>query len=197
LRTKTQMKQARKGVFSILVLSLFFAGSCVPSSQPTSFVSEDAAETVPQRVYALDFDSAWRLILEALGKNLIPMQIIQKKNGLMKTGYQNGEDIVLLREIFATRYKFTILVLSQDQQKTIINVRCVYEIRKKTGGSFAEATTLGSQEVRLLERKMYRLIETHLRPHERRLESNLNTEKPTAFTTRALLGSWRLDGKWQ
>ncbi len=197
MRTKTRIKLARKGVLSILVLSLFSAGSCVHPSPPTRLVSEDAAETVPQRVYALDFDSAWSLVLEALEKNLIPMQIIQKKAGLMKTGYQNGQDMVLLREIFATRYKFTISVLSQVRQKTIINVRCVYEIRKKKEGTFAEATALVPQEVRMLEKKMYRLIESHLRPHERRQESNRKTETPTAFTTQALPESWRLDGKWQ
>jgi len=170
------MKQALKAGLSILFLPLFFAASCIPPSQPTQPVFEDAGE-VPQRVYALDFDSAWNLILEALGKNRIPMQIIQKKIGVMKTAYQNGPDRVLLGEDFATRYRFNIFVLSHDQQKAIVSVRCVYEIRKKKGGSFAEATTLVPEEVQLHEKRMYRLIESHLRPYERRLESDRKTEE--------------------
>jgi hypothetical protein len=168
LRPKTSENLPRKGVLSLLFLSLLLTGGCISSPPPGLSVSEDGAETVPRRVYALDFHSAWSLILEALEKNRIPMQIIQKKMGLMKTGYQKGQEMVLLRENFATRYKFVILDLSQDRQKTIVDIRCVYEIREKRGGAFAEATTVVPQEVRLLENKMYRLIESYLRPHERR-----------------------------
>jgi hypothetical protein len=168
LRPKTSENLPRKGVLSLLFLSLLLTGGCISSPPPGLSVSEDGAETVPRRVYALDFNSAWSLVLEALEKNRIPMQIIQKKMGLMKTGYQKGQEMVLLRENFATRYKFVILDLSQDRQKTIVDIRCVYEIREKRGGAFAEATTVVPQEVRLLENKMYRLIESYLRPHERR-----------------------------
>ena len=191
------MKLPRKGLLSLLLFSLFFTDSCISSSPPGLSVPEDRTETVPRRVYALDFDSAWSRILEALEKNRIPMQLIQKKTGMMKTGYQNGADRFLLREVFATRYKFTILVLSQDPQNTIINIRCVYEIRKKSGGAFAEATTLVPQEVESLEKKMYLLIEPTLRPHEGQQESNPKTEKTTALTERELPECWRPDGKCQ
>jgi hypothetical protein len=168
--------QASQGILSTLFLFLFFAGSCVPASQPVSSVPEKGAD-VPQRVYALEFDAAWKLVLEALEKNRIPMQIIQKRKGILKTGYQNGEDVILLREVFATRYKFNISVLREDQQRTIVSIRCVYEIRKKKGGSFAEATTLAPREVRVLEKKMYRLLESHLRPYEKPFPSGRKGER--------------------
>jgi hypothetical protein len=91
----------------------------------------------------LEFDTAWKVILEALEKNFIPMQVIQKRTGILKTGYQNGEDLILLREAFATRYKFNISVLREDRQRTIVSIRCMYEIRKKKGGVFCRSHDTG------------------------------------------------------
>jgi hypothetical protein len=163
------------GMLSALFLFLFFAESCVPASRPIPSAPEEGAD-VPQRVYALEFDTAWKLILEALEENRIPMQVIQKRTGILKTGYQNGEDMILLREVFATRYKFNISVLREDRQRTIVSIRCVYEIRKKKGGSFAEAATLAPSEARVLEKKMYGLLASHLRPYEKPLPSGRKME---------------------
>ncbi|MFH1335087.1 MAG: SH3 domain-containing protein [Candidatus Zixiibacteriota bacterium] len=151
-------------IFILLLFVFLWYGSAL--SQESSTSTEADTNFIPQKVYLLDFDSTWEITLKALRENKIPLGNLEKENGIIRSEYQGGPDMVFLGTIFLTRYKYHIILYKESDERTIIIARCIYEVKERSKNDFVEATSLLLNEVIPLEKKLYKIIESYLLPRQ-------------------------------
>lgn len=121
---------------------------------------------VPKRVFDLGFISAWEGTLQSLRETNMPLTLQDREKGTIQTGYIKGAEFRRQEKAFSTRYKYKILLFRASETKTVLKVRCLYEIKQKSELSYGNANDLYPDEVIGLERELYRIIEATLRRAE-------------------------------
>ncbi len=153
------------GTLFLFVLSLLLQGSCAGSPAKKTSVAHDPVYT-PKKVFALDYPSAWEGILQALkGKN-IPVILEEKEKGIIRTDYQEGPNMYRLGRTSLSRYKYAIFLFKETEERTILNVRCFFEIQGIDGKTYSDANWITPQEVVSREKELYKIIESSLAPLE-------------------------------
>jgi hypothetical protein len=153
-------------------LLLLLPAGCArpPARMPLEQVSQppppQVSAYVPKKVYALDFTTAWEGTLRSLRETNMPLTVQDREKGILRTDYIKGTEIFRLEKAFSTRYKYNIILFRESNKRTVLNVRCLYEIKEKSGQSFRYANDLFPDEVIVLEKELYRIIEPTLSREE-------------------------------
>jgi len=150
--------------FFLLLLQLSCAGPSMrmpPEKAPQPLPSQ-VSDYVPKKVYDLSFSPAWDITLQSLRETNIPLTVQDRDRGIIRTDYIKGAEIRRLEKAFSTRYKYNIFLFRESEERTVLNVRCLYEIKEKSGQSFGNANDLYPDEVIVLEKEVYRIIESTL-----------------------------------
>jgi len=124
------------------------------------------SDYVPKRVYSLGFFSAWEGTLHSLRETNMPLAVLDREEGTIRTGYIKGAELRRLLKVFSTRYRYDIFLVRESETRTGLNVRCLFEIKGKNGQSFGNANDLYPDEVIGLEKELYHIIESTLRRAE-------------------------------
>jgi hypothetical protein len=159
-------------LFPAAVLLLLLQMSC--AKPPVQVLPQKAPEPIqpqvsdydPQKVFNLGFISAWEGTLRSLRETNMPLTFQDRDKGIIRTEYIKGAEVRRLFKTFSTRYKYHILLFRESETRTALNVRCLYEIKEKSGLSFGNANDLYPDEVIGLEKELYQIIEPTLRRAE-------------------------------
>jgi hypothetical protein len=93
--TSSQLKEGKimkKGPFLvILMLGLTVLGGCGGTTGRTVTQETQDPYFRPKRVYAVDMNQAWDLTLKAMNREGIPLEMVNKETGVIRTDYQNGQ----------------------------------------------------------------------------------------------------------
>jgi hypothetical protein len=162
---------ARSFLPTVILLILLQAGCARP---PVAIVSPKAQgsdpspspDYVPKKVYDLEFSAAWEGALQALRETNMPIALRDREKGILRTDYIKGPEIQRMGNVLSTRYKYDLFFFKESERKTILNVRCLYEIKGKSAPSFGSANDLYPDEVIALEKDLYRILESSLLPLE-------------------------------
>ncbi len=151
----------KTGLFHFgLVLGLMASGGCAGSTGKTAArQAQQGAEFRPKRVYAVEMKQAWDLTLKALKREGIPLEIVNKEIGVIRTDYQNLSPW--------ERSKCDIRFSQEPQRNTHIYVLCRYEGRKDANESFRDFTYSSPRKAMKAEEEIYRKIEPHILSSER------------------------------
>jgi hypothetical protein len=134
----------------------------MPAEEVPRPLPSPVPEFVPRKVYDLNFIPAWEAVLQSLRETNMPLTVRDRDKGILRTDYIKGGEIRRMGKAFSTRYKYNIFLFRESEQRTILNVRCLYEIKERNGQSFRNANDLCLDEVILLEKELYRIIESTL-----------------------------------
>ena len=129
-------------------------------------IQPQVSDYAPQKVFNLGFISAWEGTLQSLRETNLPLTVQDRDKGIIRTEYIKGAEVRRLFKTFSTRYKYNILLFRESETRTALNVRCLYEIKEKSGLSFGSANDLYPDEVIGLEKELYQIIESTLRRAE-------------------------------
>jgi hypothetical protein len=157
---------------TVILLILLQAGCAAPPypmASPKAPVADSpppAPDYVPKKAYDLEFSAAWEGALQALREMNMPLALQDREKGILRTDYIKGPDIQRLPTALSTRYKYNLFFFKDSERRTILNVRCLYEIKEKSAPSHRDASDLYPDEVIALEKDLYRLIESSLLPLE-------------------------------
>jgi len=151
-------------VFFLLLLPISCAGppARMPAEEAPQPLPPQVSDYVPKKVYDLGFIPAWEMTLQSLRQTNMPLTVQDRDKGIIRTDYIKGAEIRRLATAFSTRYKYNIFLFRESEKRTILNVRCLYEIKEKSGPSFGYANDLYPDEVVALEKELYRIIESTL-----------------------------------
>jgi len=151
----------KKGPFHFgLVLGLMALGGCAGSTGKTvARQTQQSAEFRPKRIYAVEMKQAWDLTLKALKREGIPLEIVNKEIGVIRTDYQNLSPW--------ERSKCDIRFSQEPQQNTHIYVLCRYEGRKDISEPFRDFTYSSPRKAMKAEEEIYRKLEPHILSYER------------------------------
>ncbi|MGE5254835.1 MAG: SH3 domain-containing protein, partial [Planctomycetaceae bacterium] len=94
------------------------------------------------------------------------LTVQDRDKGILRTDYIKGTEVFRMEKAFSTRYKYNIILFRESEKRTVLNVRCLYEIKEKSGQSFRYANDLFPDEVIVLEKELYRIIEPTLSREE-------------------------------
>ena len=144
----------------ILFLTLIFFIGCLTRVGGRSIPEVDPNYT-PKEIYSVDYNRAWEDTLKALKENRIPIDSVNKVGGLIKTNYQPGPEILLLDEVFWTRYKYNINILKKTENKTKIVILCTYEVKRGSKGTYTDTTASSPKTVLALEQELLKKIEAY------------------------------------
>jgi hypothetical protein len=148
----------------LLLLPMSCAGPPIrgsPNKAP-EILPSSASTYVPKKVYDLGFFSAWEGTLQSLRETNMPLTVRDRDKGIIRTDYIKGAEFRRQEKVFSSRYRYNILFIRQSETRTVLNVRCLYEIKEKNGWSFGSANDLYPDEVIGLEEELYRIIESTL-----------------------------------
>jgi hypothetical protein len=182
--------------FFLLLLLMSCAGppARMPAEEaPQPLQQPQVSDYVPKKAYALGFIPAWESALQSLRETNIPLTIQDRDKGIIRTDYIKGAEIRRLEKAFSTRYKYNIFLFRESEKRTVLNVRCLYEIKEKSGQSFGNANDLYPDEVIVLEKELYRILESTLsraeasRPLSQKAEEKEKAPAPQAQSPTA---SW-------
>jgi uncharacterized protein YgiM (DUF1202 family) len=135
-------------------------GGCAGSAgKMVAQQAQQGAEFRPKRVYAVEMKQAWDLTLKALKREGIPLEIVNKEIGVIRTDYQNLSPW--------ERSKCDIRFSQEPQRNTHIYVLCRYEGRKDTNESFRDFTYSSPRKAMKAEEEIYRKLEPHFLSAER------------------------------
>jgi hypothetical protein len=150
--------------FFLLLLQMSCAGPPMrmPPEKAPRPLQPQVSDYVPKKVYDLGFIPAWEITLQSLRETNIPLTTQDRDKGIIRTDYIKGAEIRRLEKAFSTRYKYNIFLFRESEKRTVLNVRCLYEIKEKSGQSFGNANDLYPDEVIVLEKELYRIIESTL-----------------------------------
>ena len=171
-----------KALFLPLLLLLFLQGGCAGPSVETTPVSRDS-DFMPQRVFDLDFPSAWESTLQGLKEKGLPVILQDKEKGIIRTDYQAGSDTYYMGGAAASRYKYSLFFFKEGEKKTILNLRCLYEIKDRSGLSYINANSILPDKVVALEKELYQTIEPFLLPKEASRPTSPGNEKTQPMTS--------------
>jgi uncharacterized protein YgiM (DUF1202 family) len=161
--TSSQLKEGKimkKGPFLvILMLGLTVLGGCGGTTGRTVTQETQDPYFRPKRVYAVDMNQAWDLTLKAMNREGIPLEMVNKETGVIRTDYQN----LTAWE----RNKCDIRFSPEPQRKTYIYVRCRYEGRKDAADPFTDFTYSSPREAMKAEEDLYRRLEPYILPFEK------------------------------
>jgi len=161
--TSSQLKEGKimkKGPFLvILMLGLTVLGGCGGTTGRTVTQETQDPYFRPKRVYAVDMNQAWDLTLKAINREGIPLEMVNKETGVIRTDYQN----LTAWE----RNKCDIRFSPEPQRKTYIYVRCRYEGKKDTAEPFKDFTYSSPREAMKAEEDLYRRLEPYILPFEK------------------------------
>ena len=151
-------------VLFLLLLQMSCAGPSMrmPAEEAPQPLPSQPPDYVPKKAYDLGFIPAWEGALQSLRETNIPLTTQDRDKGIIRTDYIKGAEIRRLEKAFSTRYKYNIFLFRESEKRTILNVRCLYEIKEKSGQSFGNANDLYPDEVIVLEKELYRIIESTL-----------------------------------
>jgi len=161
-----------RSLFPTVILLILLQGSCagppIPIVSPQAPGSNlpPAADYIPKKAYHLEFSAAWEGALQALRETNMPLTLQDRDRGIIRTDYIKGPDIQRPKKALSTRYKYNLFFFKESERRTILNVRCLYEIKEKSGPSFGNGNDLYPDEVIILEKDLYRVIESSLLPLE-------------------------------
>lgn len=146
-----------------IILSASFFGllliwGCAQTPQQRTMPESVDPYFRPKRVYAVNFDQAWDLVLKALKDSKIAVARADRGSGLIRTAYQNPTPFV--------RHQCEIKFLKEPMEKTYIHVSCRYETKGKED-QYRDLTYSYPREVMKLEEDVYRKIEPFILPVER------------------------------
>jgi len=150
--------------FFLLLLQMSCAGppARIPAEEAPQPLPPQVSDYAPKKIYALGFIPAWENTLQSLRETNIPLTLQDRDKGIIRTDYIKGAEIRRLATAFSTRYKYNIFLFRESEKRTVLNVRCLYEIKEKSGPSFGNANDLYPDEVIVLEKELYRIIESTL-----------------------------------
>ena len=134
----------------------------MPAEEVPRPLPPQVSEFVPRKVYDLNIIPAWEGVLQSLRETNMPLTVRDRDKGILRTDYIKGGEIRRMGKAFSTRYKYNIFLFRESEQRTILNVRCLYEVKERNGQSFRNANDLYLDEVILLEKELYRIIESTL-----------------------------------
>lgn len=121
----------------------------------------------PQRIYSLPFAKAWEKTLQVLKEDRVPIQTANPDEGLIRTDYQQAPKGI--------RYKFNIKFSKAPEDKTAIQVRCIYE-GKDERGEYKDFTYSSPRQVMAMEDGVYRRIESAFLMPQTKIE--VKTDQP-------------------
>ena len=152
----------------LLLLQMSCAGPPmqIPPKKAPEPLPPQVSDYVPKKVYDLGFIPAWEATLQSLRETNMPLTVQDRDKGIIRTDYIKGTELRRLEKGFSTRYKYNILLSRESETRTVLNVRCLYEIKEKSGLSFGNANDLYPDEVIGLEKELYGIIESTLRRAE-------------------------------
>jgi len=125
---------------TIALLVLVCLTSCYSKSPPETD-TEDLDPTGPiTREYKVPFDVAWDAVQDVLEEYSVPVELIDKENGIVRTEFMYGDltdnDYVAthdftrgLRWIEETRYKLELYVIARSNGHTEIQVLSLIEAK--------------------------------------------------------------------
>jgi len=134
----------------------------MPAEEAPQPLPSRVSTYVPKKAYDLGFDPAWDGVLQSLRETNMPLTVQDRDKGILRTDYIKGAEIRRREKAFSTRYKYNIFLFRDSEKRTVLNVRCLYEIKEKSGQSFGNANDLYPDEVILLEKELYRIIDSTL-----------------------------------
>ncbi len=147
---------------SLVLLASFFGllliGGCAQTPEQRTMPESVDPYFRPKRVYAVNFDQAWDLVLKGLKDSKIAVAKADRESGLIRTAYQNPTPFV--------RHQCEIKFLKEPMEKTYIHVSCRYETKGKED-HYRDLTYNYPREVMKLEEDIYRKIEPFILPAER------------------------------
>ena len=161
-----------RSLFPTVILLILLLASCAGPPLPTASPKAPGADSlpasdyVPKKVYDLEFSAAWEGALKALRETNMPIALQDREKGILRTDYIKGPEIQRKEKALSTRYKYNLFFFKESERKTILNVRCLYEIKEKTAPTFGSANDLYPEEVITLEKDLYRILESSLLPLE-------------------------------
>jgi len=132
-----------------------------PKKAPES-LQPQVSDYVPKKVFNLSLNSAWESTLQSLRETNMPLTSQDRDNGTIGTDYIRGDDFRQQGRAFSARYRYEILLSRESETRTVLNVRCLYETKEKSGLSFENANELYPDAVIGLEKELYRIIESTL-----------------------------------
>ena len=156
---------------TILLLVLLPAGCAGPPGPVSSSPDGRSAplpgsDYAPRKAYDLGFPAAWEGALEALRGANMPLAQQDREKGILRTEYIKGPDLQHPGKALSTRYKYNVFFFRESERRTILNIRCLYEVREKGAPQFRDAGGLYPDEVIALEKDLYRIVESSLLPLE-------------------------------
>jgi hypothetical protein len=156
---------------TVILLILLQAGCAAPpypmaSPKAPGADFSPASDYVPKKAYDLEFSAAWEGALQALRETNMPLALQDREKGILRTEYIKGPDIQRLQTALSTRYKYNLFFFKDSERRTILNVRCLYEIKERSAPSYRDASDLYPDEVIAQEKDLYRVIESSLLPLE-------------------------------
>ncbi len=163
-------------LFLTLLLLISLQGSCGGPSVKTTSVAVDS-EYTPKKIFDLDFPSAWEKTLQGLKEKNIPVILQDKEKGIIRTDYQTGSDRHHLGRAISSRHKCSIFFFQEGEKKTILNLRCLYEIKETSGKAYVDASSFFPDETVALEKELYRTIESSLLPKQVSRPTSPRTEE--------------------
>lgn len=172
----------------LLLLQMSCAGPSMrmPAEEAPQSLPSQPPDYVPKKAYDLGFIPAWEGALQSLRETNIPLTTQERDKGIIRTDYIKGAEIRRLEKAFSTRYKYNIFLFRESEKRTVLNVRCLYEIKEKSGQSFGNANDHYPDEVIVLEKELYRIIESTLsraeasRPLSQKVEEKEKAPAPQA-----------------
>ena len=156
---------------TIVLLVVVCLSSCYSKSTPETD-TEDPNPTGPiSREYKVPFEVAWDAVQDVLDEYSVPVELIDKENGLVKTGFMSGNltdnDYVATidvsrgrRWIEETRYKLELHVMARSNGHTEIQVISLIQAKCSTSsrdgsryreGMWYEFNSTGGIELQTLE----------------------------------------------
>jgi hypothetical protein len=163
----SSIQNGRNNAFFFLILLLFFFGGCLaPLPKPSLPPEVEQPDYRPKKTFSFNFPLAWKITLQALEENQIPIASRDQNLGIIRTDFQPGPDVFLVSTPVSARHKFTIIFFQETLGKTFLNIRCILEVKGIYGNSYADATKAFPKEVIELERRLYQLIDSRLIAYE-------------------------------
>ncbi|NWF57393.1 MAG: SH3 domain-containing protein [Syntrophaceae bacterium] len=155
-------------ILFFLILQMNCAGPSVrlPVEKAPESPQPGVSERFPKKVYNLGFSSAWEDTLRSLRETNMPLLVLDKDRGIIRTDYIRGAEFRNQEKAFSVRYKYDISLSREAETRTGLHIRCHYEIKEKRGPSFENANHLYPDEVMGLEDELYQIIESTLRRTE-------------------------------
>jgi hypothetical protein len=163
-------------VVTLLVCLLW---SCSSAPKPETKVKEPDPIVPVERDYHVSFDAAWSTVNETLEQYAMPIELTDKDNGIVNTGFIGGDvsDGDYVREktttghgrrwIEETRYKLEIRVVRLSKEETRIQITALIQGKyswangnRYREGSWQNLISTGGVELDMQEEISARLSES-------------------------------------